>query len=100
MIEFFAECFKIEVTPDRDTTVFFRRKAGQDLDCSACKGEGPSETCQNSVLKLDVPVLTTVNFNCSQPGDVFNVEINQDIGKNYVCFATTLNVDHSITIWF
>lgn len=72
------------MTPDRDTTVFFRRKGGQDLDCTSCKGEGPSETCQNSDLKLDDPVPTIVNFNCSQPADVFNVEISQDIGKNYL----------------
>lgn len=79
-----SECYRIDVTPARDTTVFFRRIPGQDLDCSTCKGEGPSETCQNSVLKLDDPVPTTVNFNCSQPGDVFNVEINQGID----CTAT------------
>lgn len=70
------------MTPDRDTTVFFRRKPGQDLDCSACMGEGPSETCQSSVLKLDDPQPTAVKFNCSQPGDVFNVEVIQDIGRN------------------
>ncbi|KAA0709927.1 CUB domain-containing protein 1 [Triplophysa tibetana] len=79
-----SECYKIEVSPHPGTTVVFRRKGGQDLDCTACRGVGSSVTCQNSDLKLDESVLTTVNFNCSQPADVFNVEVTQNIE----CFET------------
>ncbi|XDV33790.1 hypothetical protein PO909_004066 [Leuciscus waleckii] len=73
-----SECHKIEVTPDPGTTVEFIKKAGQGLDCDACKDEGPSQTC-NSKLELTEARPTIVTFNCSQPGDVFTVEINQKI---------------------
>ncbi|XP_043073699.1 CUB domain-containing protein 1 [Puntigrus tetrazona] len=73
-----SECHKIEVTPDFGTSVIFSKKAGKDLDCTVCKDEDPSPTC-NSNLRLTEAQPTTVIFNCSQPGDVFNVEINQDI---------------------
>uniref|UniRef100_A0A671P9E7 CUB domain-containing protein 1-like n=1 Tax=Sinocyclocheilus anshuiensis TaxID=1608454 RepID=A0A671P9E7_9TELE len=53
--------------------------AGHGLDCSVCKNEGPSQTC-NSNLRLTEAQPTTVTFNCSQPGDVFSVEIIQEIG--------------------
>ncbi|XP_051991080.1 CUB domain-containing protein 1-like [Xyrauchen texanus] len=73
-----SECHKIEVTPDPGTIVIFSKKAAQAVNCSVCTGEGPSQTC-NSFLRLKEPQTTTVNFNCSQPGDVFTVEINQEI---------------------
>ncbi|XP_051519401.1 CUB domain-containing protein 1-like [Myxocyprinus asiaticus] len=81
-----SECHKIEVTPDPGTIVIFSKKAAQAADCSVCKGEGPSQTC-NSILRLTEPQTTTVNFNCSQPGDVFTVEINQEID----CTVTSCN---------
>lgn len=77
---FFAECHKIDVTPDSGTIVIFSKKPGHGLDCSVCKGEGLNQTC-NSNLGLTEAQPTTVTFNCSQPGDIFNVEINQDIGE-------------------
>ncbi|XP_016099105.1 CUB domain-containing protein 1 [Sinocyclocheilus grahami] len=73
-----SECHKIEVTPDSGTIITFSKKAGQGLDCSVCKDEGPSQTC-NSNLKLTEARPTIVTFNCSQPGDIFTVEINQEI---------------------
>ncbi|XP_050993179.1 CUB domain-containing protein 1-like [Labeo rohita] len=73
-----SECHKIEVTPDSGTIVIFSKKPGQGLDCSVCKDEGPSQTC-NSNLRLTEAKPTVVTFNCAQPGDVFTVEINQDI---------------------
>ncbi|XP_051527606.1 CUB domain-containing protein 1-like [Myxocyprinus asiaticus] len=73
-----SECHKIEVTPDPGTIVTFSKKAAQAVDCSVCKGEDPSQTCSSELI-LTEPQTTTVNFNCSQPGDVFTVEINQEI---------------------
>ncbi|XP_056088695.1 CUB domain-containing protein 1 [Rhinichthys klamathensis goyatoka] len=73
-----SECHKIEVTPDPGTEVLFRKKQGQGLDCNVCKDEGLSQTC-NSDLDLTEARPTNVTFNCSQPGDVFTVEINQKI---------------------
>ncbi|XP_026145501.1 CUB domain-containing protein 1 [Carassius auratus] len=70
-----SECHKIEVSPDSGTIIIFK---AQSQDCSVCKDEGPSQTC-NSELELTEAQPTTVTFNCSQPGDVFNVEINQKI---------------------
>ncbi|KTF95210.1 hypothetical protein cypCar_00011537 [Cyprinus carpio] len=77
-IQKISECHKIEVTPDSGTNVIFSKKAGQGLDCSVCKDEGPSQTC-NFELRLTEPQPTNVTFNCSQPGDIFTVEINQQI---------------------
>ncbi|XP_077050996.1 CUB domain-containing protein 1 isoform X2 [Siphateles boraxobius] len=72
------KCQKIEVTPDSGTIVLFSKKADQSLDCDVCKDEGLSQTC-NSNLQLTEARPTNVTFNCSQPGDVFTVEINQKI---------------------
>ncbi|KAL1255160.1 hypothetical protein QQF64_013221 [Cirrhinus molitorella] len=56
------------------------KKPGQGLDCSVCKDEGPSQNC-NSNLKLTEAQPTIVTFSCSQPGDIFTVEINQEIAS-------------------
>ncbi|XP_059365156.1 CUB domain-containing protein 1-like [Carassius carassius] len=77
-IQKISECYEMEVTPDSGTIVIFSKKEGQRLDCSVCKDAGPSQTC-NSVLKLTEARPTNVTFNCSQPGDIFTVEINQQI---------------------
>lgn len=73
-----SECQKIEVTPDSGTVVVFSKKPGQGQDCNVCMDEGPSQTCY-SRLELTEVQPTNVTFNCSQPGDVFNVEIHQKI---------------------
>ncbi|KAK7124269.1 hypothetical protein R3I94_018589 [Phoxinus phoxinus] len=82
-----SECRKIEVTPDSGTIVVFTKKPDQDLDCDACKDEGPSQSC-NSKLDLAEARPTIVTFNCSQPGDVFTVEINQKID----CSSTACSI--------
>ncbi|XP_055076363.2 CUB domain-containing protein 1 [Misgurnus anguillicaudatus] len=74
----YSECYQLDVKPDLGTVVIFRRKADQASDCSVCTGEGSSQNC-GSELRLKGPAVATVNFNCTQPGDVYTVEINQDI---------------------
>ncbi|XP_058609423.1 CUB domain-containing protein 1 [Onychostoma macrolepis] len=82
-----SECYQIDVTADSGTIVIFSKKPGHGLNCSMCKDEGPSQTC-NSNLRLTEAQPTTVTFNCSQPGDVFNVEINQEID----CLTTDCSI--------
>ncbi|XP_051948731.1 CUB domain-containing protein 1-like [Xyrauchen texanus] len=92
-----SECHTIEVTPDPGTIVTFSKKAAQAADCSVCNGEGPSQTC-SSELTLTEPQTTTVNFNCSQPGDVFTLEINQEIDCSLGC--DNIDVTHPDTTRF
>lgn len=88
-----SECHKIEVTPDSGTMIIFSKKAAQGLDCSVCKDEGPSQTC-NANLQLTEARPTVVTFNCSQPGDIFTVEINQDIDcSSPACSKTEVHPD-------
>ncbi|KAM6899981.1 CUB domain-containing protein 1, partial [Xenentodon cancila] len=51
----------------------------KEPDCSVCVGKGPEKTCSTQVLKLTAPQNTSVEFTCSQPQKVFNVEINRQI---------------------
>ncbi|KAL1255159.1 hypothetical protein QQF64_013220 [Cirrhinus molitorella] len=88
-----SECHKIEVTPDSGTIVTFSKKPGQGLDCSVCKDEGPSQTCNSILLKLTEAQPTTVTFNCSQPGDIFTVEINQEIDCSTISCIIAVHPD-------
>ncbi|XP_067281906.1 CUB domain-containing protein 1 [Pseudorasbora parva] len=88
-----SECHKIEVTPDSGTIVNFNKKAAQGLDCDVCKDEGPSQSCKPN-LQLTEARPTVVTFNCSQPGDIFTVEIIQDIDcSSPACSNTVVHPD-------
>lgn len=88
-----SECQRIEVTPDPSTNVIFSKKPGQGLDCTVCKNEDSSQSCDSS-LRLTESKTTSVSFNCSQPGDVFTVEINQDIDcSSSACSSIAVHPD-------
>lgn len=89
----FSECQTIEVTPDPNTNVIFSKKPGQGLDCTVCKNEDSSQTCDSN-LRLTESKTTSVSFNCSRPGDVFTVEINQDIDcSSSACSSIAVHPD-------
>ncbi|TRY87365.1 hypothetical protein DNTS_003939 [Danionella cerebrum] len=71
-------CDEIEVTPDPDTMVIFSKKPGAAADCSVCREDDSSQTC-SSELRLIETKPHRLTFNCSEPGDVFTAEINQEI---------------------
>lgn len=67
---------KLTVTPDRDTT--FNISSSQVNNCKVCTGAGSSRRCHPSLLLKDnTPVV--LEFECSRPQDVFNVEIVRNI---------------------
>lgn len=66
----------LTVTPDRGTTLSI--SSSQVKGCKVCTVAGRSRTCNTSLLLKDsTPV--SVEFDCSRPQDVFNVEIVRNI---------------------
>lgn len=69
----------LTLAPDRGSTISIRSR--QANGCKVCTGSGRTKLCSTYIeVKSNAPV--TVAFNCSNPEDVFNVEIVQNIGKS------------------
>lgn len=83
----------MSVTPDPKTIITISRQTDEP-DCSVCRDKEPKQICHPKILRLKDPTNTSVEFTCPQPQDVFNVEINREIGvnlkKNFMFTHTTL----------
>ena len=71
----------MSVTPDPDTFITISRLTSEP-DCSVCVDKPPKQKCDPKGLNLRDPRNTSIEFTCPQPQDVFNVEINREIGTN------------------
>lgn len=69
----------LTIAPDRGSTISIRNR--QVDGCKVCVGSGRSRQCRSYWELKDS---TAVEFDCSKPEDVFNVEIVRNIGKSGV----------------
>ncbi|KAL6457339.1 hypothetical protein MHYP_G00343020 [Metynnis hypsauchen] len=84
----------VKVTPEPNTRVIISRKQASS-DCTVCVGEGPSQTCAPEQT-LSESLITTVDFSCSKPQDVFSVEVNRDLDCSKDCNYNTIHPESSI----
>lgn len=67
----------MSVTPDPNTIIIISN-ATAEPDCSVCVTVESEQHCSSSYLKFKD--ISSLEFTCPQPQDVFNVEINREIG--------------------
>lgn len=76
---FLPGALELTITPDRGSTLNITNSDVKG--CKVCTGAARSRQCSASLLLKDnTPV--SVEFDCSKPQDVFNVEIVKNIGKS------------------
>ncbi|XP_048009395.1 CUB domain-containing protein 1-like [Megalobrama amblycephala] len=65
---------ELNITVEEGTIIHINTSAGINTQCEVCI----SQVCQSSVILRND---TSLNFSCSQPEDVFTVQIIRDIGE-------------------
>lgn len=74
----------MDVTPDPDTAIIIRSTVPEP-DCSMCASVDSTKQCSTTYLRISAT--SSVEFDCPDPQNVFNVEINRGIGMVCVCVS-------------
>lgn len=69
----------LTLAPERGSTISIRSRQGDG--CKVCISSGSSQQC-STYAEVKHNASVSVNFSCSKPEDVFNVEIVRNIGKS------------------